>query len=313
MFKKMLCVLFALLLVFSAACSSQNHDVGKENPGDGSSATSGEQNGQSDTSSATENITSQKTQFRTMTFNIRNGEFTDARIDLVLHMINTYSPDTFGVQEATVEWMQVLKSYLGDKYECVGVGRNADGTGEASAVFYLKSKFELLDGGTKWLSETPDVPGSKIESSEYIRIFSYVKLKIKETGKIFVHVNTHLDNSTDKVRSKQATYILNFLEQYKTEGIPLVLTGDFNCSSTSNCYSRITINGLQDSLSVAKEAESGPTYHAYGKLGLVIDYIFVSNGTEVSKFKVCNETFENEDGTVAYPSDHNPVIIDYLV
>lgn len=299
----------------SNVCSSKDSDVtsltDKENSSDTSSSISSTESGNSDSS-----LNAQSTkpiQLRAMTFNVRCAEFTEERIGLALHMIDKYSPDTFGVQEATVEWMETLKACFGDKYGCVGIGRNANGTGEASAVFYSKSKFEMVDGGTKWLSETPDVAGTKVEGSAYLRIFSYAKLKIKTTGKTFMCVNTHLDTSSDDVRSIQASYLLKFLEPYRAEQIPCILSGDFNCSNQSNTYLYITSNGMQDTLEVAKEIEPGPTYHAYGKTKSVVDHILVTNDIEVLKYKVCTETFENADGSIAYPSDHNPVIADYLI
>ena len=294
--------------------TSKNSDVAsatdKENNNDETSSDINTESSNADSSSNAQ--TTQPTQLRTMTFNVRCAEFTEERIGLVLMMIDKYAPDTFGVQEATVEWMNTLKSCFEEKYDCVGVGRNANGTGEASAVFFLKSKFELLDGGTKWLTETPDVKGSKIQGSNYIRIFSFAKLKIKATGKTFMHINTHLDDSSDEIRTTQASYLLQFAEQYKKD-MPCILSGDFNCTEKSNTYTYITSNELNDSLVMAKESEQGPTYHAYGKTQAVIDHIFVTNDVEVKKYKVCTETFENSDGGIAYPSDHNPVIIDYII
>ena len=290
--------------------SGENSDAAsvtdKQNNSNAAPSDASTESGSAD--SSTDSQPTQPTQLRTMTFNVRCAEFTEERIGLVLMMIDKYAPDTFGVQEATVEWMNTLKSCFEDKYECVGVGRNANGTGEASAVFFLKSKFELLVGGTKWLTETPDVKGSKIQGSNYIRIFSFAKLKIKATGKTFMHINTHLDDSSDEIRTTQASYLLQFIEQYKND-MPCILSGDFNCTEKSNTYTYITSNELNDSLVMAKESEQGPTYHAYGKTQAVIDHILVTNDIEVLKYKVCTETFENADGSIAYPSDHNPVIV----
>ena len=55
-----------------------------------------------------------------------------------------------------------LSTLLGDTYAHVGVGRD-DGqqAGEYSPIFYDQVTFDLVDWTTKWLSPTPDVPGSK--------------------------------------------------------------------------------------------------------------------------------------------------------
>ena len=80
-----------------------------------------------------------------------------ARTPLVVRTIYNADPDLLGVQEAHIGWMNALRACLPD-YESVGVGRD-DGkeAGEFSAVFYKKDKFELLDAGSFWLSETPEI------------------------------------------------------------------------------------------------------------------------------------------------------------
>ncbi len=258
-------------------------------------------------------ITCETSNLRAMTFNIRCAEYTDERIDLVFRMIDLYAPDTIGFQEATVKWMGMLKTRLGDRYGCVGVGREANLAGEASPVFYLKSKFELIDSGTKWMTETPDVPGSKVPESSLPRVFSYAVLKVKATEQVFVHVNTHLEHTSEKAREIQAGHLLKFLETYRETGMTYIVSGDFNCAKGAGSYSLMTNSGLRDALSIADEAVRGATYHGYGKTETVIDHIFVSGGVEVSYYKACTETFPSASGGIAYPSDHNPVIIDYVI
>ena len=258
-------------------------------------------------------ITCETSNLRAMTFNIRCAEYTTERIELVFRMIDLYAPDTIGFQEVTVKWMGLLKDRLGSRYGYVGVGRNADHSGEASPVFYLKSKFELLDSGTKWMTETPDVSGSKVPESSLPRVFSYAVLKVKETGQTFVHVNTHLEHTSEKAREIQAGHLLKFLETYRDTGMTYIVSGDFNCAKGAGSYSLMTSSGLRDALSIADEAVRGATYHGYGKTSTVIDHIFVSGGVEVSYYKACTETFPSASGGIAYPSDHNPVIIDYVI
>ena len=247
---------------------------------------------------------------RVMTFNIRCNEFTEERIDLVFRMIDLYAPDTIGFQEATVDWMNVLKERLEDRYGCVGVGRNADHSGEASPVFYLKSKFELIDSGTKWLSETPDVSGSKIEESSLPRVFSYAELYVKATGQKFVHVNTHLEHTSETAREIQADVLVRYLDEFRARGLACVVTGDYNCEAGARSYNVMINSGLKNALDIADQAYEGTTYHGYGTTSKVIDHVFVTGSIGVSYYKACTETFRYSNGSVAYPSDHNPVIVD---
>ena len=98
---------------------------------------------------------------RIMSFNIRctnvGNDTWEDRIDIVTQSIIDGNPDSVGVQEATPEWMETLNKTLGEKYNYVGVGRDdGDNEGEYSAIFYLKDKYNVVDSGTFWLSETPD-------------------------------------------------------------------------------------------------------------------------------------------------------------
>ena len=258
-------------------------------------------------------VTLETSTLRAMSFNLRCAEYTDERINLAIQMINTYAPDTFGVQEATEKWMTILKNRLGDRYAYVGVGRNSDHSGEASAVFYLKSKFDLIDGGTKWMSATPDVAGSKYSESSLPRVFTYAELRVKATGQTFVHVNTHLEHTSEAARELQAKVLVEFLTRYHESGVAFVVSGDFNCERGAGSYNVMINSGLRDSLYIAAKAESGTTYHGYGKTSKVIDHIFVPGGVEVQFYRACSETFKSSSGGVAYPSDHNPVIIDFVI
>ena len=99
---------------------------------------------------------------RVMSFNIRCAEFTAERIDLVIKMVEMYKPSSVGFQEATDAWVETLASRLGDEYAYVSCGRDSNKKGEATPIFYLRSRYALIESGTKWMSETPDVPGSKV-------------------------------------------------------------------------------------------------------------------------------------------------------
>ena len=106
---------------------------------------------------------------RIMSFNVlcygNKEHFWEDRQQAVAKAVKTVAPDSFGVQEAHKEWMDVLNALLPD-YDYVGVGRD-DGVddGEFSAVFYLKDKYKVEASETFWISETPDVPSKSWETA----------------------------------------------------------------------------------------------------------------------------------------------------
>ena len=241
-----------------------------------------------------------------MSFNLMAGKESE-RLDAVVETILKYRPAVVGVQEATDMWIGLLNQRLGDIYTIVGDGRNADRGDEHSAILYLTAEFDCLESGTKWLSETPDVPGSQhsTATSKYPRIMTYVHLSRKSDGKEFLHVNTHLDYGTtpeqEAVKVAQIEVLLGQIEKFAD--IPTVITGDFNATVGSPVYQTIVKAGYEDTLYIPA-ADRTPTYHALmGTTGTPshIDFIF-ENCTSFAFHRICTERVDNEN-----VSDHYPI------
>lgn len=128
------------------------------------------------------------------------------RADLIASNISQVQPDIIGFQEVT--WLHY--GYLQEimpGYDSVITYRDDFILSEGCPIFYRTDKFELIDKGSFWLSETPDVM-SKDWGSAYYRICSYTILKQKSNGKSFVVFNTHLDNVSDQARIKGISVVL---------------------------------------------------------------------------------------------------------
>lgn len=252
---------------------------------------------------------------RIMSFNVRCADDPEGSIKnrskIVLAVLEQYAPDSFGVQEANGKWMKIFEKNLSEKYGCVSQTRGKDKNDETSAVYYLKDKYELVDGGTIWLSDTPDVPYSKHEDSRNIRIATWATLKEKETGVVYTHINTHLDHVSDEARVLQAQVLNNKITELSADGTPVICTGDFNCDKTTIVYEEM-LRLFEDSRVVAESTDDGITYHNYGKIEEhdkgAIDFIFVPKETEVATYKVIRSTAKD-----MYPSDHYPIVADVKI
>lgn len=244
-----------------------------------------------------------------MSFNVLVSERSDVRDGRVISMIERYQPDSLGVQEASPNWMETLDAALSAEYDHVGLGRDGDTNGEYTAIFYLKDKFNLLDWGTKWLSDTPDEV-SKIPESSLNRTLTYAVLERKSDGKVFVHVNTHLDHTNDTARTKQVKIMLELLKQFKD--LPVYVTGDFNCAAGTSPYNEIVNAGFTPSFELAETANRAETYHNYQNLKgdqYIIDFCFVKPSKNmILLHRVCNEKINGN-----YASDHHPIITQFLL
>lgn len=243
-----------------------------------------------------------------MSFNVlcagHFGRRWQRRVPRVIAAIKENDPDSLGVQEAHIGWMNALKENL-PEYDYVGVGRD-DGKedGEFSAVFYKKDKFTAGESGTFWLSETPDIPGKGWDAA-CIRICSYVMLTQKETGKKFCHFNTHLDHVGAVAMQKGAELVAKKANEICTDSVA-VFTGDFNVTPESAPCKAVKDGGFLDARDVADITDKGNTFHAFSedeRRGCVIDYVFVKGDIKVKEFRVERREFMGD-----IPSDHYPVI-----
>ncbi len=242
-----------------------------------------------------------------MSFNVWVSSRTGERDDRVIKMVTDYLPDTVGFQEVNASWLSTLRAGLKETYAIVGEGRDGGTKGEYNPIFYKKDVFNLIDSGTKWLSDTPDSV-SKYEESSLNRIYTYALLERKSDGTKIMVINTHFDHKSAVAREKQAEVIIKAIAEFSE--YPIVLTGDFNCESGSAAYSIIRSSGIKNAGDIAdKKINSVATFTNYGASNKIIDFAFVTEkNISVVSYKVCNEKINGD-----YPSDHHPVLIEYAV
>lgn len=252
-----------------------------------------------------------------MSFNIRMDNPEDSlnnwkyRKDVAAQIIKDQNIDIVGTQEVLYNQLQDLLERLPD-YNYIGVGRE-DGKqkGEYAALFYKKERFEEEDSGTFWLSETPDVAGSKGWDGACERVASWAVLKDKETGKKIFAINTHLDHVGETARQKGVTLLIDRAKEL-SNGLPVIITGDFNAERESGVIKHALDpnNSMQlfDSYAIASTTDNAKwTFHDFGKLPEeerpYIDYIFVNKSVIVDEYKVMDEKLND-----IYLSDHRPIV-----
>ena len=256
---------------------------------------------------------------RVMTFNIRYDNPGDSlnswqyRKDVAAKTIEEYDVDLLGTQEVLANQLNDLQERL-PQYAAIGVGR-ADGkeAGEYSAIFYKKDKFEEERSGWFWLSETPEVAGSKGWDGACERIATWAVLKEKRTGKRLFFINTHLDH-VGKVARREGVKLLLERAQAESNGLPAIITGDFNASPESEVIQHVLAGGtfFDTRLLAPSVPEISGTFHGFGGIPVerrkIIDYVFVTGNIAVNAYTVVPEKREG-----VYLSDHQPVFVNMEV
>ncbi len=208
------------------------------------------------------------------------------RRPLLKRVFNNYDADIIGMQEVTERWEKYFDNDL-KNFDKLLVYRS-ESSKEAVPIYWNKNKLTVVDSGYFWLSETPEVSSSSWNSG-CVRITCWVLFKIKESGKVFAFVNTHLDHASELARINGIKLIDSFIKNKFGSDIPLVLTGDFNSSPNSETI-KTANNFLNDTRHIASKTTTDLTFHAYQPdANVIIDYIFVSKNIKCSEFKIIKE------------------------
>ncbi len=224
------------------------------------------------------------------------------RADLIMQGIEKEQPDVIGFQEVT-KWHY---SYLCDtlaSYDSVITYRDDAFNSEGCPIFYRSDIYSLIDKGSFWLSETPDVM-SKSWGAQFNRVCSYVILKDNSTEKEFVVFNTHLSHVSDEARINGIQVVLDKIEEFGS--VPAVLMGDLNAIEDSKTYRSATESFLDTKYQTENTMKSC-TYQNWGKEldRECIDYVLVSKtGFKTNSYKVVTDTYDG-----VYSSDHFPLSV----
>lgn len=261
-------------------------------------------------------------QVRWGTFNVRlktvvddkAGFGWDVRRDIVAGYVRENGIEIVGMQEVLQSQLEDLMQRL-PEYDYVGVGRTDGKTkGEYTPIFFLRDRFKVLEKGNFWLSETPDVPGSKGWDAALERVASYVKLKDKKSGKVFMAVNTHFDHVGVTARRESAKLIMSKIQDIVGKR-PAVVTGDFNVNEQDEAYQTMISPQIVKGKSSAfqlndayhmTDNRTGVRYsfHNYCHIPAEkcekIDFIFITPSISVSRAHI------EAPNPNAMLSDHNP-------
>ncbi|MCF7958479.1 MAG: endonuclease/exonuclease/phosphatase family protein [Phycisphaerae bacterium] len=254
--------------------------------------------------------------FDVMTYNIRNGQAKDGvndwthRKGMVVDVIDEYQGDVVGLQEAfdfQADFIAKSLPQYGMYYVC-----RKDGVkeGESCAILYKRGRFELVDSGTFWFSDTPGEPSTHWGNWN-LRICSWVRLVNKSDGQGLYVYNLHLDHQSQNSREKSAQLLAKQISQRKTKD-PFIVMGDFNMTIDNPGMKYLLKDGVETPyrplisawVSTHPQGEDLKTGHGFkgGTEGKAIDHILIDAKAVVLKANIDQRQIDGK-----YPSDHYPV------
>lgn len=254
-------------------------------------------------------------EIRLASYNIRynaaadaeNGDGWDDRKAAVAEMILSHDIDIAGTQEGDQHQLDDLLALM-PGYDCIRHpygGKNGDL--HNCATFYRRDRFEVLDEGTFWYSETPDVKSLGWDATD-LRICNWGKFRDKRSGREFYLFNSHFYWRLKEAKRNSGRVLCDKVRQIAGDAA-IICTGDFNSTDDSPQIADIR-SLLGDAYRLSEQAPSGPEKtdlgggNFQGAPKARIDYVFVNGRVKVLTYDVPEDVRENGH----YPSDHLPVM-----
>jgi endonuclease/exonuclease/phosphatase family metal-dependent hydrolase len=277
-----------------------------------------------------------------LTFNIRLSLANDGknswenRKEFVVDIINGKSADGgnydfIGCQETVIdprdEFNQV--KYIVSRspsYDSIYLSREKTPEhGEAMLLLWRRERWKIdeTDKGTFWLSDTPQIAGSKTDPKagcpRCVTFGLFHELKDgKTTGRKIYVANTHYDHLSEQARQRAAKQTIDWITNRKSKETPLVFMGDLNCGekSPSIKYLQGEPMKLDDKIQnppttlVDTFRKTNPNTADVGTFNGFrdkpykekIDYIFVTKNLKPISSRIIRIKRDNR-----YPSDHFPL------
>ncbi len=241
------------------------------------------------------------TTLRVMSYNILAERFNRKmrsvaeRAPEIAKIIKTLAPDVAGLQETDEPWYPALSERIApykfavDPYDTT-----------LCAVIYDSRRFRQTGGG------------NFVFVTEELRCLRYTVLEEIKTGKKLIVTNTHWCLKPF-MRLANAVLMVRYINELQLEypGVPIICTGDFNCSAQSaELIHFLKESGFSDAVEAAENVFNKAFFSAYSpvnrrsRAGWHIDHIIYSPGIKsLNAGLVASEE-------IYRASDHAPVIAD---
>jgi endonuclease/exonuclease/phosphatase family metal-dependent hydrolase len=249
-----------------------------------------------------------------MSFNVRYGTATDGldawplRSSALVARIREAAPDVLGVQEALDFQVEFLERAL-PTHVRLGQGREGGARGEHSALFVARARFDVLERGDFWLSETPELVASVGWDAALTRMCTWARLRERVSGREFSVWNTHFDHRGPLARERSAQLIAARLAQ---RGGAHIVLGDLNAGEDEPPLGALRAAGLVDAFrALHPDVQQVGTFHDFrgGLDGARIDFVLATDDFMPLAASILSAPAANG----RWPSDHHPVVAVYAI
>lgn len=227
------------------------------------------------------------------------------RRDFLKDILLSHSPDIIATQEGRFHQLQELNTLL-PGYDIIDSHRAWIGERMYPTFFLKKGSFEFMKSEDIWLSETPDIAGSKSFGSAFPRLMTWMKIQPVGSDRDFWVVNTHLDHIKEETRLGQVKVLSSQIKKFWNPSDPLIIMGDFNAGPASSVRKHLeTEFALQDTWKLFNQMEESSHHPFSGEEpnGKRIYWILADK-----KLKINSSSLDKSSRGGRFPTDHFPVV-----
>ncbi len=229
------------------------------------------------------------------------------RRPVLAELLDVEQPTVLGTQEGLHGPLLDIAADLPGHYHRIGQGRAGGTRDEHCAIFFDTRRLDPVESGDFWLSDTPDVAGSRSWGNRNIRMVTWARFADRGTGAELTVLNTHFDHMSKNSRLRSAELLRDRVAALPPEH-PVIVTGDFNAPAEQSDAYEVLVDGagLTDTWPAARKHATSlyATWHGYRRPvpdGPRIDWI-LTRGAVVECAGI--NTFARDR---RFPSDHLPV------
>ena len=227
------------------------------------------------------------------------------RKNILRDILLNFNCDILGTQEGREPQLRALNELI-PKYELIDHHRQWIDERMYPCIFIKPDIIKVLRSGDIWLSETPEISGSKSFDSAFPRLCTWIEAQDVKTLTPFFFVNTHLDHVKQETRIEQAKVLSKEIKKENKKNLPIILMGDFNDSPESPIRKIVNdLLKLHDPWIEHKKIEESSHHSFHGEKGdgIRIDWILLSHDFS------CDDIFlDKTHQEKIYPSDHFPLM-----
>ncbi|WP_146697690.1 hypothetical protein [Geofilum rhodophaeum] len=207
-------------------------------------------------------------------------------------LVAAHDFDLLCLQEIHPERLQILSEELQAYKSLPAVDSHLSQLVETCPIFYLPHRLKLLADSQFWLSETPDIPGSKSWGALFPRTVTWGKFVNLQTGHIFFVFNAHFCHLNEDARMMSSTLLLRKINEIAGHA-PVVITGNFNSLTDGPAERLLAANwdplySFENSVRLMETKEPGLEKN----LPLILtDHIFINSFFKIEKYQVHQTPF----------------------